>query len=81
VSVKIKLKRMGTKQKPFYRVVVADERWSVSTGSAIDTLGTYNPKAKPKLINIDREKAAEWLKKGAQPTDTVKRLLKSLDNK
>lgn len=78
VSVKIKLKRMGTKHKPFYRVIIADSRWAVNTGSAIDTLGEYNPKADPKLINIDKAKAEAWLKKGAVPTESVKRLLKTV---
>ncbi|MFC1517061.1 30S ribosomal protein S16 [Candidatus Margulisiibacteriota bacterium] len=81
MAVKLKLKRMGTKHKPFYRIVVADERWAVATGSAIDTLGVYNPKANPKVLDIDMEKAEAWLKKGAVPTDTVKRLLKSITEK
>ncbi|MBU0580803.1 MAG: 30S ribosomal protein S16 [Candidatus Margulisbacteria bacterium] len=78
MAVKLKLKRVGTKHKPFYRIVVADERWSGKTGSAIDVIGTYNPKVNPKLINIDKEKAEEWLKKGAIPTEPVSRLLKTL---
>lgn len=78
MSVKIKLKRLGTKHKPFYRIIVADERWSVSTGSALDVIGRYNPKANPKLIDIDKEKAQAWLKKGAVPTESVKRLFKTV---
>ena len=78
MAVKLKLKRIGSKHKPFYRVIVAAEHWSSSTGSAIDTIGVYNPKAKPKIIEINKEKAEAWLKKGALPTDPVKRLLKTV---
>ena len=81
MAVKLKLKRIGAKHKPFYRIVVADERWSGNTGLAIDTIGTYNPKANPKIIDINKEKAEEWLKKGAIPTDPVKRLLKTIAEK
>lgn len=81
MAVKLKLKRIGSKHNPFYRIIVADERWGVNTGSAIDILGVYNPKVKPKLIEIDQKKAEEWIKKGAIPTDPVKRLLKASSNK
>ena len=75
MSVKIRLKRMGMKKKPFYRVVVADER-SPRDGRFIDIIGTYNPMVSPAEITIDAEKAKTWIKNGAQPTDTVKALLK-----
>lgn len=78
MAVKIKLKRMGTKHKPYYRVIIADERWAGNTGTALDVIGKYNPKATPKLLEIDKEKAQGWLKKGAVPTDPVKRLLKQV---
>ena len=73
--VKIRLKRMGMKKNPFYRVVVADER-SPRDGRFIDELGYYNPMKKPSLINIDKEKALDWMQKGAQPTDSARSLLK-----
>ncbi len=73
--VKIRLKRMGMKKKPFYRVVVADER-SPRDGRFIDELGYYDPMKKPSLIKIDNEKAKEWMAKGAQPTDSARSLLK-----
>ena len=73
--VKIRLKRMGMKKKPFYRVVVADERAS-RDGRFIDELGYYNPVANPVELKIDVEKAQQWIKNGAQPTDTVRGLLK-----
>ena len=75
MAVKIKLKRIGTKHKPYYRIVIADERWAGNTGSALDVIGKYNPKATPKLLEIDMVKAESWLAKGAVPTDPVKRLL------
>ena len=74
MAVKLRLKRMGSKQKPFYRVVAADSR-SPRDGRFIETVGTYNPIKQPAEINIDEEKAIKWLKNGAQPTDTVKALL------
>ena len=74
--VKIRLKRMGMKKKPFYRVVVADERAS-RDGRFIDELGYYNPVSNPVELKIDAEKAQQWIKNGAQPTDTVKALLKT----
>ncbi len=73
--VKIRLKRMGMKKKPFYRVVVADERAS-RDGRFIDELGYYNPVVHPVELKIDAEKAKAWMSKGAQPTDTVRALLK-----
>ena len=65
--VKIRLKRMGMKKKPFYRVVVADER-SPRDGRFIEEIGYYDPMKKPSDIKIDKEKALDWMKKGAQPT-------------
>ena len=77
MAVKIRLKRMGRKKKPFYRVVVADSRYP-RDGRFIEEIGTYDPTKDPAAINIDVEKANEWIKKGAQPTDTVKALLKKV---
>jgi small subunit ribosomal protein S16 len=78
VAVKIKLRRVGKKHTPFYRVVISDVRNAGKTGRFIEEIGIYNPKAKPKLINIDKEKALDWIEKGAKPTDSVKRLLKPI---
>ena len=75
MSVKIRLKRMGMKKKPFYRVVVADIR-SPRDGRFIEELGYYDPMKQPADIKIDNEKAQQWIKNGAQPTDTVRGLLK-----
>lgn len=75
MSVKIRLKRMGMRKQPFYRVVVADER-SPRDGRFIEEIGYYNPMTQPADIRIDADKAADWLKKGAQPTDTARILLK-----
>jgi len=75
IVVKIRLRRMGAKKHPFYRIVVADAR-SPRDGKFIDQIGTYDPKADPSIINIDAEKAKKWLGNGAQPTDTVKKLFK-----
>ena len=75
MSVKIRLKRMGMKKKPFYRVVVADIH-SPRDGRFIEQLGTYNPLVEPAEVKVDAERAQAWIKTGAQPTDTVKRLLK-----
>ena len=75
MAVKIRLKRMGMKKKPFYRVVVADER-TPRDGLFIEEIGTYDPMSNPAQIKIDVEKADAWMKKGAQPTDTVRVLLK-----
>ena len=73
--VKIRLRRMGAKKSPFYRVVVADERYP-RDGRFIEEIGYYDPMANPAVIKIDGEKAAAWIAKGAQPTETVKALLK-----
>jgi len=75
VAVKMRLRRMGAKKSPFYRVVVADSRYP-RDGRFIEEIGTYNPITDPAEIKIDSEKAQKWLKNGAQPTDTVKSLLK-----
>lgn len=75
MSVKIRLKRMGMKKMPFYRVVVSDER-APRDGRFIEEIGYYNPMTEPATINIDVEKAKTWLKNGAQPTDTARTLLK-----
>ena len=73
MAVKIRLKRMGAKKTPFYRVVVADSR-SPRDGRFIEEIGYYNPLTEPAVIKIDEEKAAQWIKNGAQPSDIVKRL-------
>ncbi|GAA0683291.1 MULTISPECIES: 30S ribosomal protein S16 [Clostridium] len=74
MAVKIRLRRMGAKKAPFYRVVVADSR-SPRDGRFIEEIGYYNPVAEPAIIKIDAEKANTWIKNGAQPTDVVKKLL------
>ena len=74
--VKIRLRRMGAKKAPFYRVVVADSR-SPRDGRCIEEIGTYNPLTEPATITVDVEKAQAWIKNGAQPTDTVRSLLKN----
>ncbi len=73
--VKIRLRRMGAKKAPYYRVVVADAR-SPRDGRCIEEIGTYNPLTNPATITVDVEKAQNWIKNGAQPTDTVRGLLK-----
>ena len=73
--VKIRLRRMGAKKSPFYRIVVADSRYP-RDGRFIGQLGTYNPLVEPAEVKVDAERAQAWIKTGAQPTDTVKRLLK-----
>ena len=75
MAVKMRLRRMGAKKAPFYRVVVADSRYP-RDGRFIEEIGTYNPMKDPAEIKIDAEKAEQWLKNGAQPTDTVKVILK-----
>ena len=75
MAVKMRLRRMGAKKAPFYRVVVADSRYP-RDGRFIEEIGTYNPLTDPATVNIDAEKAQKWLGNGAQPTDTVKALLK-----
>ncbi|NMA99992.1 MAG: 30S ribosomal protein S16 [Firmicutes bacterium] len=74
MAVKIRLKRMGAKKKPFYRLVVADSR-AARDGAFIETLGYYNPIADPVELEIDEQKALDWLHKGAQPSDTARSLL------
>ena len=74
MAVKLRLKRMGSKQKPFYRIVAADAR-SPRDGRFIETVGTYNPLKNPTEIKVDEEKALTWLNNGAQPTDTVRSVL------
>ena len=75
MSVKIRLRRMGAKKAPFYRIVVADSRYP-RDGRFIEEVGTYDPTKNPSEFKIDEEKAKKWLANGAQPTDTVKALLK-----
>jgi small subunit ribosomal protein S16 len=75
VAVKLRLMRMGKKKQPTYRVVAADSR-SPRDGRFIESFGTYAPRQDPPGVNIDNAKAVEWLRKGAQPTETVVRLLK-----
>lgn len=78
MAVKIRLRRMGAKKSPFYRVVVADSRYP-RDGRFIEELGYFNPMTEPADIKIDAEKAQKWIANGAQPTDTVKSLLKKCD--
>lgn len=73
--VKIRLRRMGAKKAPYYRIIVADSR-SPRDGRCIEEIGTYDPLTEPATISVDAEKAQQWIKNGAQPTDTVKALLK-----
>ena len=73
--VKIRLRRMGAKKAPFYRIVVADSRYP-RDGRFIEEIGTYDPKANPAELKVDVERAQAWIKSGAQPTETVKSLLK-----
>ena len=75
MAVKIRLRRMGAKRAPFYRVVVADSRYP-RDGRFIEEIGTYDPTKDPAIVKIDSEKAKKWISNGAQPTDTVKALLK-----
>ena len=75
MAVKLRLMRMGKTKQPTYRVVVADSR-SPRDGRFIEILGNYDPRAEPSVINFDNDKAVEWLKKGAQPTERVQKLLK-----
>lgn len=75
MAVKIRLRRMGAKKAPFYRVVVADSRYP-RDGRFIEEIGTYNPMTEPAEVKIDAEKAKKWVANGAQPTDTVKNILK-----
>ena len=75
MAVKIRLRRMGAKKAPFYRVVVADSRYP-RDGRFIEEIGTYNPLMDPPAINIDVEAAKKWIGQGAQPTETAKSILK-----
>ena len=75
MSVKIRLKRMGMKKKPFYRVVIADAN-APRDGRFIEEIGTYNPTVTPSALTVDVERAQAWIKTGAQPTETVRDLLK-----
>ncbi len=74
MAVKLRLKRMGSKQRPFYRIIAADSR-SPRDGRFIETIGTYDPIKKEDNITVDEEKALKWLNNGAQPTDTVRSIL------
>ena len=75
MAVKIRLRRMGAKKAPFYRIVVADSR-TARNGKSIDEIGYYNPTVEPADLKVDAEAAAKWIANGAQPSDTVKALLK-----
>ena len=75
MAVKIRLRRMGAKKSPFYRIVVADSRFP-RDGRFIEEIGYYNPMEEPSGVKVDPEKAKKWLQNGAQPTDTVKALFK-----
>ncbi|MGN0664591.1 MAG: 30S ribosomal protein S16 [Negativibacillus sp.] len=77
MAVKIRLRRMGAKKAPFYRVVVADSRYPMD-GRFIEEVGYYDPSKNPAEVKIDAEKAKKWIANGAQPTDTVKSLLKDI---
>ena len=76
MAVKLRLKRMGKKKAPYYRVIVADSR-SPRDGRFIEEIGTYDPNQEPAAVKLDKEAAEKWLKAGAQPTETVARLLKN----
>ena len=75
MAVKIRLRRMGAKKAPFYRIVVADSRYH-RDGRFIEEIGYYNPMTEPSTVKVDADKAKQWIANGAQPTDTVKALLK-----
>ena len=76
MAVKLRLKRMGSKQKPFYRVIAADSR-SPRDGRFIDEIGIYDPTKEPSVVKVDEEAAKKWLANGAQPTETVSKLFKN----
>jgi small subunit ribosomal protein S16 len=76
MAVKLRLARVGSKKNPIYRIVAADER-SPRDGKFLEIVGRYNPQTEPSTIEIDEAKAKDWLAKGAQPTDAVRRLLKT----
>ena len=75
MAVKIRLRRMGAKKAPFYRIVVADSRYP-RDGRFIEEIGYYDPTKNPSVVKVDADKAKEWIKNGAHPTDTVKKILK-----
>lgn len=75
MAVKIRLRRIGAKKAPFYRIVVADSRYP-RDGRCIEELGYYDPTKEPSVFKVDTKKAKSWIEKGAQPTDTVKKLFK-----
>ncbi len=76
MAVKIRLRRMGAKKRPFYRIVVADSRYP-RDGRFIEEIGTYNPLTEPAQVKVDTDAAKKWIANGAQPTDKVKALLKA----
>ena len=78
LAVKIRLRRMGAKKAPFYRIVVADSRYP-RDGRFIEEIGFYDPTKEPSVVKIDAEKAKKWIANGAQPTDTVRAILKNND--
>ena len=75
MAVKIRLRRMGAKKNPFYRIVVADSRFPVD-GRFIEEIGSYDPTVEPPVIKVDADKAQQWIANGAQPTETAKAILK-----
>lgn len=80
MAVKIRLRRIGAKKAPFYRIVVADSRYP-RDGRFIEEIGTYDPTKNPSVISVDVEKAEKWIATGAQPTETVKKILKIASEK
>ena len=80
MSVKIRLTRIGSKKQPYYRIVVADSR-SPRDGKFIEKIGTYDPKTDPSTIVLDKDKAVDWIKKGAKPSNTVQKLFDIVDLK
>ncbi len=80
MSVKIRLTRIGSKKQPYYRIVVTDSR-SPRDGKFIENIGTYDPKTDPSTVVLNKEKAVEWIKKGAKPSNTVEKIFKIVDLK
>ena len=80
MSVKIRLTRIGSKKQPYYRIVVADSR-SPRDGKFIEKIGTYDPKTDPSTVVLDKDKAVDWIKKGAKPSNTVQKLFNIVDLK
>ncbi len=80
MSVKIRLTRIGAKKQPYYRIVVTDSR-SPRDGKFIEKIGTYDPKTDPSTVVLDKERAVEWIKKGAKPSNTVEKIFKIVDLK